>query len=302
MPHTIRRFKTGRFPTLPAVLLLLLLPLPLPLGSAVGFAGEPVDPPEGPALWELGLFNVAARLPHYRGSDEYRTYVFPLPYFIYRGEIVQADREGLRGIFFRSERLESSFSFWGNPPVDDDNEARRGMPDMDAIVEAGPALRWFFLGRGFPDPLYAQASVRAAASIDFGEPELRYRGIHGALNLVYDNTRLLGDAGIGFGFNFGLDIADARLNGYFYDVDPAYATPDRPVFEAGGGYAGVSLAVNARKRLTDRLSFGVYGRWENSAGATFADSPLTGTENNFTVGCALTWKIFESKARAPGGG
>jgi outer membrane scaffolding protein for murein synthesis (MipA/OmpV family) len=271
----------------------------LSLGTAAFAVEEPVDPPEGKALWEFGLFNAAARIPDYRGSDEYQTYVLPLPYVIYRGRIIQADREGVRGIFFRTDRWESSFSAWGNPPVDEDNDDRRGMPELDAIFEFGPAIRWYFLGRDFPDSLYAQASIRAASSIDFGELDVGYEGIHGAVNLVYDNTRLLRDLGIGFGANLGLDVADDRFNGYFYDVDPAYATPDRPAFSAGGGYGGFSLAVNARKRLTKSLSFGVYSRWENSSGAAFEDSPLVGTENNFTIGCALTWKIWESEARAP---
>lgn len=288
----MRRIPAGPFWILLAALFFLSL------GTAA-FAEEPVDPPEGQALWEFGLFNAAARIPDYRGSDEYQTYVLPLPYVIYRGRIIQADREGVRGIFFRTDRLESSFSVWGNPPVNDDNDARRGMPDLDAIFEAGPAIRWFFLGRDFPDSLHAQASIRAASSIDFGELDIRYEGIHGAVNLVYDNTRLLRDLGIGFGANLGLDIADGGLNGYFYDVDPAYATPNRPAFSSGGGYAGLSLAVNARKRLTESLSFGVYSRWENSTGAAYADSPLVGTENNFTIGCALTWKIWQSEARAP---
>ena len=53
-------------------------------------------------LWELGLFAGAAQIPHYRGSDEYNIYVLPLPYFIYRGEIIRAGKNGIKGIFYNN--------------------------------------------------------------------------------------------------------------------------------------------------------------------------------------------------------
>jgi len=37
-------------------------------------------------LWEAGLGATVLRFSDYRGSDEFRSYLFPLPYFIYRGE------------------------------------------------------------------------------------------------------------------------------------------------------------------------------------------------------------------------
>ena len=57
-------------------------------------------------LWEIGLFQGAIYMPHYRGSDEYKLWVMPLPYAIYRGKFFQLDREGVRGIFYSSKYLE----------------------------------------------------------------------------------------------------------------------------------------------------------------------------------------------------
>ena len=91
-------------------------------------------------LWEFGIFVGGARIPAYRGSRTYETYAFPAPFLIYRGEIFQSDRDGASGIFYRSERLESTLSFGGNIRVDADNTAREGMDDLDPILEVGPAL------------------------------------------------------------------------------------------------------------------------------------------------------------------
>src|ERR1043165_1683396 len=92
--------------------------------------------------WELGLGATALTMPDYRGSDERRGYLFPVPYFVYRGESVRVDRQGLRGIFFESDRVELDFSLSGTPPVDSSrNQARQGMPDLDPTLEIGPLVK-----------------------------------------------------------------------------------------------------------------------------------------------------------------
>ena len=68
-------------------------------------------------LWEFGLFNSGMTMPHYRGSDETMSYLVAIPYFIYRCEIFRAGRDGFKGVFFQSDRFESSLSLSGYPPV-----------------------------------------------------------------------------------------------------------------------------------------------------------------------------------------
>src|SRR5690606_40394337 len=55
-------------------------------------------------LWEAGLGVGALTLPDYRGSDERTNYVFPLPYFIYRGDFLRVDREGAQTLLRSEER------------------------------------------------------------------------------------------------------------------------------------------------------------------------------------------------------
>ncbi len=251
-------------------------------------------------LWEFVLFNTAARIPHYRGSDEVNWYFLPLPYLIYRGDVFRIDREGFRGIFYESEYFETDISLFGNPPVDDDNDAREGMDDLDPLFELGPELKWFFTGRDPLNELYLRTALRGVFSIGWdGGPDLAYQGLHGGVNLIYNNGRLFRDQRLRFGFNLGVDVTDADFNDYFYEVDPEDVRPDRPRYNPDGGYAGFSVGASVAKQLTDSLRWGIYGRWDNIDGAAFDDSPLVRQENNFFFGTVLTWRIYSSKQMVP---
>lgn len=297
------------FRPFPVVMLLIMFALILSpcSASARSESGESAPPAaaESPAdsgedvaekpLWEFVLFNTVSRIPHYRGADEADWYILPLPYFIYRGEFFQVDRQGVRGIFFRSEYFESDISLFGNPPVEDDNEAREGMPDLDALGEVGPSIKWYFTGRDPLNDLYLRAALRGAFSVSFDDVDLEYEGLHGGFNLIYNNRRMFQDRQIRFGFNIGIDFTDSGYNGYFYDVAEDFVRPDRPAYNADGGYAGFSVGVSGSKRLTDTLSMGVYTRWDNIEGAAFEDSPLVKQKNNIFFGAVLTWRIAASK-------
>lgn len=260
------------------------------------------NPPALP-LWEVGIGAAGARLPHYVGSDEYDNYVIPIAYLIYRGEILRADREGIRGIFYKGHGFETSLSFWGNPPIPDDNEARQGMSELNAIGEVGPALRYYFYGYDRPNHLYLQAALRSAWSFDFNggidNIHTRYEGLFGSLGLRFQNRTWLERQKISVRFTAALQFADSNYNDYFYGVDPVFATAQRPAYEADGGYSGLSLSTSLYKRLTDRLGIGCYVRWNNISGAAFDDSPLVRTENNYAIGSVLIWRLFESKRSAP---
>jgi len=247
-------------------------------------------------LWELGLFAGTIRLPHYLGSDEYKWYVLPMPYLIYRGEIFQCDRNGARGIFAGTDHAEFNISLFGNPPVFDDNRAREGMSDLDAIFEVGPALKLFFTDKWSVDSFYLRMALRGSSSIGFDDGvDINYQGLHGSTNLIYNNESLFKHSKLKFYLNAGLNFTDRGLNAYFYDVPENSVTSDRGFYESDGGYAGFSMSISMQKTITKKLSFGGYCRWDNIDGAVFEDSPLVRERNNFVIGFALIWKILESK-------
>jgi len=107
------------------------------LAFVIPFAARAEQKP----LWEAGLGIGALVFPDYRGSDETNVYPVPVPYFVYRGDFLKADREGLRGEFFDREYAELNVSLNATIPVQSEhNRARRGMPNLRATVEAGPSL------------------------------------------------------------------------------------------------------------------------------------------------------------------
>jgi MipA family protein len=269
---------------LTVLLAIALLPL-------VAFAeGQSKEEP----LWEVGLFAGYAQLPHYRGSDEYNSYVLPLPYIIYRGEVVRANRDGFNGVLLRTERFETALSFSGTPPVDSDNRARRGMPEVDAMFEVGPGAKLYVIDRDAVNRLYFRLGLRAATSVDTDHFDLKYRGLRGGLQLVYQDPVWLERQDLELGFTIGVDVADREYNGYLYDVDPAFATDARPAYEAETGYAGFSVAGSVVKDITPRWALASYFRWDNIAGAVYADSPLIETENNYIFGFAVICSLRES--------
>ncbi|MEO8188307.1 MAG: MipA/OmpV family protein, partial [Burkholderiaceae bacterium] len=92
-------------------------------------------------LWEVGGGATFLRVPDYRGSEDVRNYVLPIPWFVYRGEIFRADRDGARARLFDSERIKVNLSVSGSVPVDSDrNRAREGMEDLSPLFELGPVV------------------------------------------------------------------------------------------------------------------------------------------------------------------
>jgi outer membrane scaffolding protein for murein synthesis (MipA/OmpV family) len=94
-----------------------------------------------------------------------------------------------------------------------------------------------------------------------------------------------------------VDYGDRRYYGYYFDVTESYATAARPEYDAGSGYGGWGLSANLVRKITARWSLGLYAKWNNYAGAVFADSPLARSDNTFTLGAAIIGTLAESARR-----
>lgn len=240
-------------------------------------------------LWEVGVGAAGISFPDYRGSSRQRSYLLPVPAFAYRGEIFQADRERLRGLLFRSERVEVELSLGGSVPVDsDDNPVREGMPDLDPTFEVGPSLN-FRLAHSPRRTLRLRLPVRAQVATDF-------RSVHGAglaanpnLNL---DVRL--DRGWKLGFVAGVLFGDRRNHGYYYDVAPQFARPGRPAYDAPGGYSGTQLIASMSKRF-GRWFVGGFVKQDFLRGVAFEASPLMERRNSVSAGIAVTWTFAQSE-------
>lgn len=244
--------------------------------------------------WELGAGATAFTLPDYRGSDESRGYLLPIPYAIYRGNVMRVDREGARAVIFETERVELDLSMSGTPPVDSSqNRAREGMPDLDPTFEIGPRLNVTLArDRAREWALTFRLPVRAVIATD-----LSYADGVGAVaypHLTFDTRpRFFGDTWR-LGLQTGLLYGTRRYHSYFYGVDAEFATPERPAYAAQSGYSGAVALASLTKRFP-RFWVGGFVRYETLKGVAFEPSPLARRDYAFAAGIAVAWVLAESE-------
>lgn len=242
-------------------------------------------------LWEAGIGAAAISFPDYRGSGKQRGYLLPLPVFAYRGEVIQVDREKLRGLLFRSDRAELELSLSGSVPVrSGDNPAREGMPDLDPVLELGPSLN-LRLARTAASTLRLRLPVRAQVASDFHS--IRGVGVVANPNLNLD-VRLPG--GWRLGLVGGVLFGDRRNHDYYYSVAPQFARADRPAYQAPGGYSGAQAIAALSKRWGPYFVAG-FVKQDFLRGAAFEASPLVEKRAGVAAGIAFTWTFAQSEKR-----
>jgi outer membrane protein len=249
-------------------------------------------------LWEIGIGAIGLHVPDYRGAEESRSVAAPFPVLIYRGERLRADRDGLRGELFESDRIELNLSLGGALPVrSGDNEARRGMPRLDFLLEAGPTLNLTLARSGDRrNDTQLQLPVRTAFTLGGGRsdyvgavfgPQLRQRW--------RDVPQLdLWSISVAIGPQF----SSRRYHDYVYGIAPQFATASRPAYAAPAGYSGSQFSFGANR---------AYGRWrlfglvrvDALHGAAFADSPLVRRRTTVAAGIGLAVILGESSRRVP---
>lgn len=240
-------------------------------------------------LWEFGLGAGGLRMPHYRGSDQTHAWLLPVPYFIYRGEILKADRNGARAQLLDSRLFDLDLSVAaGAPTRSDDNDARAGMDDLAPTIEFGPKLGWTLLQRG-PWKFQAQVPVRAAFTLERSPRSIGWvASPH--VNLDYR----LRD-GWNLGLRGGVTYGDRRFHGYFYEVRPEDARPDRPAWRPGAGYGGEQYYLALSRRFPS-FWVGAFLNYDTVRRARFEDSPLVRRRDNVALGLAFSW-VFATSSR-----
>lgn len=256
--------------------------LALGLLSALGPAAA-ADLP----LWELGLGVAGVSLPHYPGAERANRWLLPVPYAIYRGEVLRADRDGVKALLFDTDRVDLDLSLAATAPSRSaDEPARQGMPDLAATLEFGPNLN-LRLARGPGWKLELRLPVRAALTLESSP-----RGIGWAATPNLNLDRRLGAWNLGA--QAGWQWGSRRLHGYFYDVAPAYASAGRPAYRAEAGSGGWQATLSASRRDGERW-FGAYVRTHTLSGSVLDDSPLVRRKQATSFGVAMSWVLFRSE-------
>lgn len=272
----------------PAVVLVTLLLA----AELVAAQNTPADPaPLAPRtreapLWELGAGVVALQLPHYRGSEQSRTWLLPVPYAVYRGQYLRADREGARAVLLERRVIEVDLSVAGSAPArSDGNRARQGMPDLAPTFEVGPNANITF-ARGPDWKMELRAPVRGAFTL---ERTSRHVGWSAAPYVTAEWAQAGWDLGVRLGGLWG----NRRFHDYTYGVAPEYATAARPAYRAPGGSAGWQATAGASRRFGS-FWVGAFVRADSVRGAAFAASPLVTRPETWSAGLAVSYVFVRS--------
>lgn len=256
-------------------------------------AQAPAEP-----LWEAGVGMAVTALPDYRGADEGRTYLLPIPYFTYHGKRLRIDRLGVHADLIERERLQFDVSLSLGPPADsDENRARAGMPDLDLTLEVGPSLKLLcWASERRERTLTLQLPLRAVIATDFGSHWGQVGWVF-APHLSYDHSNF----GPGVGWNFlasaGPVYATEKFHDYYYEVGPQFATAARPAFDAAGGYSGMRVTLSMSKRYRE-FWLGWFVRYDDLDGASFAASPLVRRGDSLIAGIGMSWVFLRSATSA----
>lgn len=245
-------------------------------------------------LWEAGLFGGAAATPAYPGAEDRSSRAVILPMLIYRGKVLRADRSGVNARLLATERVEVDLGFALSLPArSGDVAARAGMPDLKSLLEFGPRVKVLLAEPGPGSHVRLEVPLRAPVELGNG---FRRQGLVLEPRLVWETS---GDSGKWqTDVNLGVVVGDARLNQYFYEVAPQYATAVRPAYHAGGGFMMTRLGASLSRRLApDWRVFG-FSRYDNYSHATNRDSPLFRRNSGWSVGLGFAWTGYRSPERA----
>lgn len=270
--------------------LLAMLTLPVAMQSAVAQDDETGEPRP---KWEIGLLGGAGWQHHYPGAAQGGSAWIVLPYLIYRAERIRIGEGGLvSGRLAKTEQIDFTASIGGSlPSKSKDDRAREGMPDLDTLFEVGPQVVFTLAETPDVDKWSLKLPLRAVLSTDFSN--LKYRGLLFQPRVAYRREHLAGSDVVAT-VSVGPIFAGDELMDFFYDVPPAYATPDRPTYEAHGGYMGTDLSIGFKYRLSNRVKFVWGGELTSLHGATNAQSPLLKKDINYSVGAGFTWRLLAS--------
>jgi outer membrane protein len=256
------------------------------------FAAPPVEPagPPNQPLWELGVAGGVVSTPSYPGAEDRETRVLALPIVIYRGKVFRSDQSGIGARLFRSDVAELDIGLAASLPARSDNvAARAGMPDLGALAEFGPRLKLRLAQFDERRGLRAELPLRAVIE---GRGGLRHQGYTFEPRLVYEERS--GDGKWRFDAHVAAVVGDGKINRYFYEVRPEYATATRPAYAADSGLILARVGLSMSRVVNRDLKVYSFLRAENYGVGANDDSPLHRRDKGVSAGVGLAWTWMRS--------
>lgn len=247
----------------------------------------------GLPLWEAGVFAGALTTPAYPASNQRNQRALVLPFLVYRGDVLRADRNGLGARMVHTDTFEFDVGFAGSLPASsNDIELRQGMPDLGTLIEFGPRVKMKLAEPAPGQRVTFELPLRAVLEFNGGAHQVGY-----ALEpkLAYE-SRAPGDWRLKAAIS--LILGDQQLNQYFYSVPAVYATSSRPAFDAQSGLISSRLTVDGSKYMGPDVNLFAFARYDLHEGAANRNSPLFAQNQGLSMGLGLTWTLGRSEARA----
>ena len=264
------------------------------IGAVLAFscAGAGTGAAEKP-LFELGVVGGGGYLPDYPAAGQNHFNGIALPFPIYRGDFFRSDSKGLlRGRLIHGRDFELDVSLSGSLDADsDDNDARRGMPDLDHMAELGPRIQWTIARAAKWAKIDIELPLRAVFSTDFSSIE--HRGYLAEPQIAYQHGNLF-ESGLKFKLGLSTTFASEGLQDYFYQVDAPFVAGNRALYDAEGGYLGSRVRLSLLYPLGRQLKMFMIGELNSHHGAANEDSPLFREGLNYGGGLGLIWSFYQS--------
>jgi outer membrane protein len=247
-------------------------------------------------LWEAGVVGGALSTPAYPGASDRSSRALALPFLIYRGEVLRSDASGIGARLLHTDRVEFDVGLAASLPARSDAvAARAGMPDLGLLVEFGPRVKVLLANPTPTSRLRLELPLRAVMELHGG---VRRQGTTFEPRLVWDTresaSRWSHDASI------GLVFGDRAVNRYLYEVEPRYATPERPAYQASAGLMLLRVGLSGSYKINDDVRLFGFVRQESYAGAANRDSPLMKKSSGASIGAGFAWTIGRSATAARG--
>jgi len=241
-------------------------------------------------LWELGFGAGGLHQSYYTGTQQTRSYAFPIVLPVYRGDFLKSDDKGVRAQLFEDDIFKLDFSFdFSFALRSDDVDLRRGMDDIGSLIEVGPALE-IKLFEDESSKWFLKLPLRSVTEVDDGRFSSAGYNFSPAISLEKKFAGSSWEVGASLALQFG----DQKYNSIYYSVAPEFATVNRSTYEAGSGYAGSRFQLALTSRTPKNLLV-LFLRYDNISGAVYDDSPLVEIKDNTTVGFIYGRYLLKSK-------
>ncbi len=238
--------------------------------------------------WAMGIGLGVFEYNLYPGAKETNRILFPVPYFTFKSPRFEIDR-GIKSFLYHSETIVLDISADFGLPVDsEETQARKGMPDLDFMLQVGPSLEFLITNKNYFDIRF-EVPLRVAYALDFNQAENIGYLIEPRLSF---NHRRSIKTGLAHKATIGLKFATQDFHQYYYDVTEAFVTADRPEFNSDSGYGGSFVKYRISYKTGDFI-YWAFLRYQSLRGAVFEDSPLVLDKDYYFVGIGFAW-IFAS--------